>query len=129
IHDQRAVHADHVDFLAVRAGRGVADHVVPPGVLDVLLEFDAERAVVPEAVDAAVDQARRVDEAGVAAEGGKLFHVDGHKRLSCIAASGYRGQWLWTMPAAARSTRSGSRRNSGTRKNRSTSAAARISAS
>ena len=34
------------------------DHVAPPGFLDVPLQLDAERAVVPEAVEAAVDLAR-----------------------------------------------------------------------
>jgi len=61
--------------LAVRARRGVADHVLPPGVLDVFLEFDAERAVVPEAVDAAVDLARLEDEPAPTAQGDELFHV------------------------------------------------------
>src|SRR5207302_5912538 len=76
IHNNRAVEADHADFLAVRAGRRFADHVLPPGVLDVLLQLDAEGAVVPEAVDAAVDFARLEDEAGVLAELGELGHVN-----------------------------------------------------
>ena len=39
------------------------DHRPPPGALDVVLELDAERPVVPDGVDAAVDLARREDEA------------------------------------------------------------------
>ena len=76
VHDDRAVEADHADLLAVRARRRVADHVLPPGVLDVPLQLDAERAVVPEAVDAAVDFAGLEDEPHVLAELGELGHVD-----------------------------------------------------
>ena len=39
------------------------DHGPPPGALDVVLELDAERAVVPDRVDAAVDLRGREDEA------------------------------------------------------------------
>ena len=79
IHDDRAIEPDHFDFLAVRTGGWVADHVLPPGVLDVLLEFDSQGAVVPEAVDATVDGGRLEDEAGVRKELGEFRHVDlGH---------------------------------------------------
>ena len=53
--DDRAVQADDV----VAAG----DHRPPPLPLDVLLELDAERAVVPRRLGAAVDLAGLVDEA------------------------------------------------------------------
>src|SRR5262245_23767825 len=69
VHDDGAIDADHGDFLAVGSGGRVADHVVPPGVLDVLLQLDAERSVVPEPVDAAVDFARLKDEPAPPAEG------------------------------------------------------------
>ena len=39
------------------------DHRPPPGALDVVLQLDAERPVVPDRVDAAVDLGRREDEA------------------------------------------------------------------
>src|ERR1043166_2043632 len=80
VHDDRAVEADHADFLAIRAGRGVADHVLPPGVLDVFLQLDAERAVVPEAVDAAVDFAGLKDKPAATAQRDQLFHVHGNPR-------------------------------------------------
>src|SRR5262249_58454160 len=38
-------------------------HPPPPGALDIVLQLDAERAVIPDGVDPAVDLARRVDEA------------------------------------------------------------------
>ena len=49
IHDDRAVKAHHV----------VAhlDIVAPPGLLDVPLQLDAQRTIVPETVDAAIDLA------------------------------------------------------------------------
>ena len=52
----------------------VRDHVVPPRLLQVALELDAERAVVPGAVQAAVDLARREDEAPSLAERHYFFH-------------------------------------------------------
>ena len=57
-----AVEADH--FVGRRRpGRlhqlvVAGDHVAPPGLFDVPLQLDAQRAVVPEAVQAAVDFAR-----------------------------------------------------------------------
>src|SRR5690606_18329063 len=46
----------------------LAHHAPPPQRLQVVLELDAERAVVPEAVDAAVDLARLPDEAAPRAQ-------------------------------------------------------------
>ena len=65
--DDRGVEADHV----------VAQlhHRLPPLALDVLLELDAERAVVPGGAGAAVDLAARVDEAPALGEGDDV--VDG----------------------------------------------------
>ena len=67
VHDDRAVEARHL------VGRGSAldrrefvvagDHVTPPAVLEIPLEGDTEGAVVPEAVQAAVDLTRLKDEA------------------------------------------------------------------
>src|SRR6187455_3388185 len=67
VHEQRAVEAYHAERLrrALRR-RGlvvVRDHVVPPSLLQVALELDAQRAVVPRTVQTAVDLARREDEA------------------------------------------------------------------
>ena len=71
VHDDRGVEAD--DVLAP------LDGVVPPGVADVALELRAHGAVVPEAVEAAVDLGGGEDEARALAERGDrvevLFHV------------------------------------------------------
>ena len=123
----RAIDADHLDFLPVRSGRRVADHVVPPGVLDVLLEFDAERAVVPEAVDAAVDFARRKmnprlrqsDTSFSMSMIGDSFWFAIRTRLVLRARNvngflDYFGHLFRTTPALPTSIRMGSRFNSGT---------------
>ena len=64
--DDRAVNADDVG--------ATADGVVPPRVADIAFEFGAHRAVIPEAVDAAVDFAGLKDEAASLAEGDDLVH-------------------------------------------------------
>jgi hypothetical protein len=68
IRDDRRVEPDDVGALP--------DHALPPGGLHVVAQLDAERTVVPEAVDAAVDLARGVDEPAVRAERHQLVHVD-----------------------------------------------------
>src|SRR5205823_4578628 len=68
IHDDRAIHADHADFLAIGSRRRVADHVLPPDFLDVALQFNPERTVVPESVDAAINLAGLEDESPAAAQ-------------------------------------------------------------
>src|SRR5260370_23917304 len=143
IHNDRAIDPDHRDFLTVGPWTRVAHHVVPPGVLDVLFQLDAERAVVPEAADAAVNLARLEDEAAALAERDQLFHFNGHggtsveREAACGALRALNGkpmllfyfcQRLLTMPTAPTSSRSGSRRSSGTSAKRSTSAAAAASA-
>src|SRR5262245_16221093 len=75
IHDDRAVHAHHLNLLPVWSERRAADHIVPPSGFDVVLEFDSERAVVPEAVDSAVDLARSKDESLAPAQRDQFFHV------------------------------------------------------
>ena len=55
VHDDGGVEGDHFEELAVGAEAGAADDVLVPGVFEVSFEFDAEGAVVPEAVDSAVD--------------------------------------------------------------------------
>src|SRR5262245_41904500 len=62
MHDDRRVETDHL--IRRRSARRLhqlvvaGDHVAPPGLLDVALQLNAERAVVPEAVETAVDFAR-----------------------------------------------------------------------
>ena len=53
------------------------DHVAPPGFLDVALELDAQGAVIPEAVEAAVDFARLKQEAAPFAQRDEFVHVHG----------------------------------------------------
>jgi hypothetical protein len=54
VHEDAGIEPDDVVALL--------DHGPPPGALDVVLELDAERSVVPDGVDAAVDLGARVDE-------------------------------------------------------------------
>ena len=66
VHDDGRVEADDV-FAFAR-------HRAPPGVAQVALQLRAERAVVPEAVDAAVDFRALEDEAAPLAQRHDLFH-------------------------------------------------------
>jgi hypothetical protein len=50
------------------------DHVVPPRLLDITLQFDPERTVVPGAIQAALDFARRENETASLGERDELFH-------------------------------------------------------
>src|SRR5262249_55571209 len=70
----RAVEADDLDLLAVGPRRRVADHRIPPEIAEVVLELDAERPVVPEPVDAAIDLGALENEATALAEGDQLLH-------------------------------------------------------
>ncbi len=96
IHQHGRVEADHRERArGVRRGERlvvVRDHVVPPRLLDVALELDAERPVVPAAVEAAVDLARREDESAPLAERHELVHGN-HRVLRVVAdpAPGKRG--------------------------------------
>ena len=84
VHDDRAVETDHLKLAAVGAERRVANHNQPPGVLEIALQLDTERAVVPEAVDPAVDFAALKNEPPPLAQGddalhgvtGQMGHVD-----------------------------------------------------
>ena len=67
MHDDRGIEAD--DIVAV------AGHRAPPGVAEVALQFRAERAVIPEATDAAVDLGGLEDEAAPLAEADDLLHA------------------------------------------------------
>ena len=63
-------------------------HGAPPGFLDVALEFGAERAVIPEAVEAAVDFGGLENESPAFAEGNDFLHQLGgfsvsHKGQKC----------------------------------------------
>ena len=72
-----------------------ADHGIPPGTLDVFLQFHAERTVVPRGTGATVDVTAGEDEAAalgqadhVVEAGGSLSHLSlleylGHDWLSC----------------------------------------------
>jgi hypothetical protein len=66
MHEDGSVEADHV--------RSPLDIVAPPQTLDVLLELDAQRAVVPARARAAVDLTRLEDETAPLAEGNEGVH-------------------------------------------------------
>ena len=66
VHDDGRFKADYVV--------AVVDDGLPPGVLDVALEFRAERAVVPLTVDAAVNLRRLEDKPAPFAQRDDLFH-------------------------------------------------------
>ena len=66
------------------------DHVAPPGFLDVPLQLDAQRAVVPEAVEAAVDFARLKEKAAPFAQRDQFFHV--HDDSSRVQGSRFKVQ-------------------------------------
>src|SRR5204863_3913043 len=65
------------DDAGFEAGDVVArlGEAAPPVVFDVAFELGAERAVVPEAIDAAVDFGGLKDEPAPFAEGNNLFHA------------------------------------------------------
>ena len=60
-----------------------AHHGVPPAILDVALELDAQRAVVPDRAEAAVDLGGLEDEAAPLAERDQFVHQGwrGHAKL------------------------------------------------
>ena len=66
VHEDGAVEADDI-----AAG---GDVVMPPGVLDIAEEFDAQRAVIPRAIEAAVDFGAGIDKPSAFAEGDEFFH-------------------------------------------------------
>ena len=71
IHQDRRIDAAHVVAI-------LHEHA-PPELLDIILELDAQRAVVPGAGEAAVDLGAGIDEAAPLAQGDYLFHqVFGH---------------------------------------------------
>ena len=85
MHYNRAVEPGHF----VRGRRAIGrfelvvggDQVLPPGIFDVTLEFDTQRAVLPEAIDAAVDFTRLKQKASPFAERDEFFHFHERYRL------------------------------------------------
>ena len=98
MHDDGGIKADDIVT--------VAGHRAPPGVAEVALQFRAERAVVPESPDAAVDLGGLEDEAAPLAEADDLLHAGvgggwfGHKgkgfRLKAFRLLGQK-QSGWEM--------------------------------
>ena len=66
VHDNRGIESD--DIFAV------ASHRAPPGVAQIALQLGAEWAVIPEAIDAAVDLGALENEAAPLAQGYDLLH-------------------------------------------------------
>ena len=67
--DDRGVEADNIV--------ATVDKVLPPGLFDIILQLDAERAVVEEAVEAAVDIGGGEDEPAAFAQVDDGFHLVG----------------------------------------------------
>jgi len=90
IHDDRAIEPNDV----------VAhlDVVAPPGLFDIPLQFDAERTVIPEAVDSAIDLARGEDEPSALAQRDQLVHFQVHHQ-SCLPIPS--DQRIWGRPRCA----------------------------
>src|ERR1019366_1842292 len=68
----------------------LAGHGVPPKLLDVALEFRAERAIIPEAVEAAVNLGRLKHKPAPLAQRHDFFHLQiffwfGHRISECLA--------------------------------------------
>jgi len=95
VHDDGGFEADHV-FALLR-------HVAPPKFFHVALEFGAERAVVPESVDAAVNLRRLKNEPAPFAQRHDFFHQGsffrlGHETGSFLEApTDVKGgaEWQW----------------------------------
>ena len=66
IHEDGAVHADHVVALP--------HHDAPPIVLQVPLQLDAQRAVIPAAIEPSVDFARLKNKTAPFAKADDFFH-------------------------------------------------------
>ena len=66
VHQDRSVHADVVGTLL--------HEFTPPGTLDVVFEFYAQRAVIPRVGEAAVDLAAGVNKAAPFAQSDDLIH-------------------------------------------------------
>src|SRR6266852_7953224 len=85
VHQDRGVDTDHV--------RSALHEIPPPDPLDVVLELDPQRTVVPARADTAVDLARLEDEPAALAERDESVHRD-HGGQDSTAAGGSR----LTMP-------------------------------
>ena len=81
MHDDGAVESSHFET-ALCAGKNtqivmVGDHVLPPGFLDVPLQLNAKRAVIPATVHAAVDLTGLEDESPPFAQRDDFLHDAG----------------------------------------------------
>src|SRR5205814_6927264 len=66
VHQDRAVHADDVVAFV--------GHDAPPIIFQITLQLDAERSVIPETIQPAVDFARLKNETAPLAQADDLFH-------------------------------------------------------
>ncbi len=67
VHQNRAIHSDDVVALV--------DHDAPPVILDIALQLDPERPVIPQPIETAVDFARLKNEAAPFAQANDFFHA------------------------------------------------------
>ena len=78
VHDDRAVDTGHFERRRVPGGAIElvvgGDVVVPPGLANVPLQFDPQRAIIPKALQPAVDLAGLKEKSPSPAQGDQLFH-------------------------------------------------------
>ena len=72
------------------------DHRPPPSALDVVLQLDPERTVIPDGIDAAIDLARWEDEATPLRQGDDRVEVgDGGRDVAGALAGGVSHGLSW----------------------------------
>src|SRR6185295_16742318 len=99
VHQDRRVDAHHV--------RSALHEVPPPDPLDVALELDPQRAVVPARARAAVDLARLEDEPAALAERDERVHRDHAGQDSTARKRTIRGAEEWARTPSRASGASG----------------------
>ena len=77
------IHEDGAVYAHVLGGLG--DKLLPPGLLDVVLELNAQISVIPGVGQTAVDLGTGIDESSVVAQGNDLFHCLFHTRCNSFA--------------------------------------------
>ena len=97
VHDDGGVDGDDLDGVAIGAGGRAGDGVFPPGILEVLFELSAQRAVVPKAVDPAVDFGGLPDKTTSTTECDDVIHVLDGVRLFAHVVN-LKLKLMYTLP-------------------------------
>ncbi len=85
IHENCAVNADILGSLG--------DKLLPPGFFDVVLELNAQVAVIPCVCQTAIDLGTGIDESSVVAQRNDLFHCLFHTRSNSFAIFSYNSPY------------------------------------